>query len=167
MAANIATDIQSQLCTDIDTILESIENKVKNEVSKLSDIDRLVADSCYSVILRSKGDISKTVSSCNNREEVLDTLSDIIDAFTNCSKCEQVQYFSAEDAQRVMLVWLSDIVTYFGKSVLVDAEVIILKSSDFMLLEGDSQYRYFESTLSKVRKWFKNLRKKLKPFMSP
>lgn len=168
MAANIATDVDRQLYIDIDAIIESIQNDYDySEVPKLNDDDRLAADSFYAVLQRSTGNISKTMTISNNRDEVLQAVSSVVDAFTNSVKCGQVQSLGAEDGQRVMLEWLSELVEYLGKNVLVDAEVIIIKSSDFVLLDAGQQYKYFDNTLSNVRKWFKTLRKKLKPFISP
>jgi hypothetical protein len=147
---------------------EAIEIKEVEKVKEVnvSQIAKLAALSRYNVLKVSPG-LSLQGVPLDNIEKILDILDEVVGAFTDQSKCERVREINREDAHDVMVSWLTELISYFGTPVLLDAEVILLTLSDFSALSMEFQYKYFENTLAKVRKWFKVLRKKLKPFSSP
>lgn len=156
---------------DLLNILEAIEaqDEINRDIPQpINSLEQLASESCYSVIKRSKGTISSLFSTSEiEYVEILKKIDIFVDVFTNPAKIEKVKLLNYDDAYRVMVEWLSELVVYFGKEVLIDAEVIMLSISAFALLTPFARYRYFESSLLKVRNWFKLLRKKLKPFISP
>jgi hypothetical protein len=165
--ANIA--LKSCIDDSFIEILDAIEINDDEDIdisNRSVQIEKLAAFSRYNVLRVSPGLCMQDVP-LNDIERVFDVLDEVVGAFTDQSKCERVRDINCEDAHIVMVSWLSELISYFGKPVLLDAEVILLTLSDFGKLSMEFQYKYFECTLSKVRKWFKILRKKLKPFCAP
>jgi hypothetical protein len=148
--------------------IEALEESTNDILQQSNSLEQLAAESCYFVLKRSKGTISSLFSISQIEPfDILKKIDEFVDVFTNPDKVEKVKCLDYDDAYRIMVEWLIELVVYFGKDVLIDAEVIMLSIATFTALTPFSRYRYFESTLLKVRNWFKLLRKKLKPFTSP
>lgn len=154
---------------DLYDIIHNIpDHEIKKDIAVAKSIEQLEAESCYRALRCSKGTVSLLLQPHEHiTEHIIEELDKYIDIFTNPVKVARVGELGSDDACRIMITWLSELVVYFGRGVLIEAEVIMLPLYVFTSQMPLYRYKYFENTLNKVRKWFKILRKKLKPYLSP
>jgi len=154
---------------DLDDIQPSYHSIPKEPIVKSIDsIQERVAISMFNALKRNKCGLHKLVLSHNcDISAVLGDLAVTVDAYTNSDKASRLRHVDSHTAYESMLSWLTSVVEYFGRHVLLDAEVVLLTFSTFTALEPLERTKYFETTLNKIRKWFKVLSKKLKPFIPP
>jgi hypothetical protein len=137
-------------------------------VKNINSSQARAALSMFNALKRNKCGLQKLMHSHNSDiDAVLSKMAIIVNAYTNSDKVARLRHVDDDTAYESMVSWLTSVVEYFGRNVLLDAEVVLLTISTFGSLQPSERTKYFEATLNKVRKWFKTLSKKLKPFVPP